>query len=698
MARPVAGDDGGNLKGAESRRSKRFFAAAKALGDAEAAASSDGEDAAKTKRMKVRIQRGVRAAAPESGAVHTPEETKRRPKPSSSAGSAAAASLIPDEVRELESMLFGAKARPAEASRPAKLRKKQKTAARAAAEEEEADSRAAGRAGDNTRPLKKRRGEASAADGEGASGASPSTGREEREAGDESCEGASDDEREAGAARPHTRARAWTDPDDSRVSVNLRVNPKLRKLRDTEKDETVDGENYQARLARLHKKLVQSRSSVSWVEKARQRKRKAEEKGAFDADQAAGSDASDAEATGIAAQLTTKTGQSIAGIQSSSSVLSSKGLARRLARQEKKAGTLLADGREGERSLIAPRKIIIHRLENANKAEPSGSTIAALEFHPRSSLLMTAGRDQTLRLFSVDGKENKKVESIFFRDFPILAARFTRHNHGGQVLAISNANRSLAEYDLETGKVEKIPGIAGRQQERCFHFLEMGGGRGADDASSFLVTHTTFAVASAASQDVLLCDARSKRLLNVFSMNANVAAIAYHPTKASIFTADRDAFIYEWDLRAGDCVQKFQDTSCLRLTSLAASPCASLSSTYQPSSVLATGSKTGYINLFSLSAADSISSQPVKELGNLTTGVSTLAFHSSNQLLCVASRWKKDALRLVHLPSHTVYQNWPTEKTPLRYVTAADFSCSGGLLAIGNDRGHALLYQIRHFL
>jgi U3 small nucleolar RNA-associated protein 18 len=41
--------------------------------------------------------------------------------------------------------------------------------------------------------------------------------------------------------------------------------------------------------------------------------------------------------------------------------------------------------------------------------------------------------------------------------------------------------------------------------------------------------------------------------------------------------------------------------------------------------------------------------------------------------------------------------NWPTARTPLHYVTALSFSPGGGYLAIGNDRGRALLYRLNAY-
>ena len=64
----------------------------------------------------------------------------------------------------------------------------------------------------------------------------------------------------------------------------------------------------------------------------------------------------------------------------------------------------------------------------------------------------------------------------------------------------------------------------------------------------------------------------------------------------------------------------------------------------------------------------------------------------------LASRMKKDSMRLLHVPSMTVFSNWPTGRSPLHFVHCLDFSPSGGFLAIGNARGKVLLYRLHHYV
>jgi U3 small nucleolar RNA-associated protein 18 len=96
--------------------------------------------------------------------------------------------------------------------------------------------------------------------------------------------------------------------------------------------------------------------------------------------------------------------------------------------------------------------------------------------------------------------------------------------------------------------------------------------------------------------------------------------------------------------------------------------------------------------------------KPLRALQNLTTPTSHLTFSPDGQILAMASRWKNNAMRLVHLPSATVFKNWPTEKTPLGRITAVAWGRpteeeeqEGSLaqVAVANESGHIRLWEVR---
>lgn len=92
-----------------------------------------------------------------------------------------------------------------------------------------------------------------------------------------------------------------------------------------------------------------------------------------------------------------------------------------------------------------------------------------------------------------------------------------------------------------------------------------------------------------------------------------------------------------------------------------------------------------------------VAARPLKTFMNLTTTIDSLAFNTDSQILAMASRMKRDSLRLVHLPTCTVFSNWPTSRSPLHYVHSLAFSPGGGYLAIGNAKGRVLLYRLHHY-
>ena len=95
------------------------------------------------------------------------------------------------------------------------------------------------------------------------------------------------------------------------------------------------------------------------------------------------------------------------------------------------------------------------------------------------------------------------------------------------------------------------------------------------------------------------------------------------------------------------CVSKIQDEGNFNTTCVAIS---------KDSKTFATASKMGTVNLFSINPlSQTLDPTPTKQIMNLTTSITDLKFHPSSQLLAFCSKWKKNAIRMVHLQSETVY-------------------------------------------
>jgi len=293
------------------------------------------------------------------------------------------------------------------------------------------------------------------------------------------------------------------------------------------------------------------------------------------------------------------------------------------------------------------------------------SAVEALQFHPTSELLLTAGRDKTLRLFAVDGEENPKVASYYFKNYPILDAKFTPA--GDQVLMTSSSSQ-IWGLDVSSGEPFEMRSPH-RSAPRC---LAMGPGS-TNERSSHMYGFLGDAGAMS------LCDIKTKHTIRTFRMSSSGIALVFAPHQACLYSADEECNIYEWDITSGRCRQKVKEQWTVRIQHLA------VSAADKPK--LAVGSATGNIDFFELGA--SLSREPDHSIGNLTTRIDALRFNADGQILAAASRLKPGALKLVHTGTMSVFQNWPTQRTPLHRVSALDFSSDGGMLAVGNEAGRA---------
>ena len=144
-------------------------------------------------------------------------------------------------------------------------------------------------------------------------------------------------------------------------------------------------------------------------------------------------------------------------------------------------------------------------------------------------------------------------------------------------------------------------------------------------------------------------------------------------------------------MRTLRCFNRHKDEGCVHSTALAAG-----------TRYYACGSNDGVVNLYDSksygrAAPGTPTPSPTKSFMSLTTRLDCLKFSHDENMMVYSSMMQKDALKICHVPSQTVFSNWPTSQTPLHYVSSVDFTANSGMLAIGNDRGKVLLYRLQHY-
>ena len=322
-------------------------------------------------------------------------------------------------------------------------------------------------------------------------------------------------------------------------------------------------------------------------------------------------------------------------------------------------------------SKLLPGHIEYSRLVDANIQDPSNGPINSVQFHRNAQLLLAAGLDRKLRLFQIDGKRNTKIQSIFLEDCPIRKASFLPD--GSQVI-LSGRRKFFYSFDLVKAKVDKVGPLVGREEKS----LEV-----------FEVSPDSQMIAFVGNEGyILLVSTKTKQLVGTLKMNGTARSLAFAEDGQQLLSAGGDGQVYHWDLRTRTCMHKGVDEGCINSTALCTSP---------GGTHFAAGSDSGIVNIYNREEFLGGKRKPIKTIENLTTKVDFMKFNHDSQIVAICSSMKKSSLKLIHIPSYTVFSNWPPPNVSLNYPRCLDFSPGGGFMAVGNASGKVLLYKLHHY-
>ncbi|KAG7368439.1 WD40 repeat-containing protein [Nitzschia inconspicua] len=450
----------------------------------------------------------------------------------------------------------------------------------------------------------------------------------------------SDDENDSDFSEDHNRdegdAPAWEDPDDGATTTLVDASYRLRKLRRSrEETEALSSHELEQRLRERYEDTAQGAARTDWAKTSLPPKGKRQITSDDDTDDEGSED------------------EALTLFNTSKSLLASS------------------------RNRLPPNILNIIRCPDANQADPNKAVVRAVNFHPGSDpeqpLMLTAGLDKNLRFFQIGEEKSKKIHGIHFPKMPIYSASFLGNT--GKVV-LSGRRNFFYFYDAVAGKVDLVPRILGREERSWEKHAVSPDGQ----------------VVAFVGNDgyVVLVDTHSKQWIGNLKLNGSVRAITFSPDGSEILASGSDGDIYRWDLKSRRCLERFPNGDGTITSSLSAS-----------FKNLAVGAESGVVNLYSehqrQSMLGSIDKAPLKSIMNLHTSADCVRFNTDGQILAMSTQREKDSLKLLHVPSQTVFSNWPTSKTPLGYVWSLDFSPQSKFLAIGNDKGKCLLYKLKHY-
>lgn len=478
----------------------------------------------------------------------------------------------------------------------------------------------------------------------------------------------------------------WYDSDDDRLTVSLASNNRLRKLRDTEDDDVVTGREYIQRLRRQYERL---HPTPEWVTYARKKRK------ISNGDQHSGSDS-----------------DSDVSMDDTGSATSVQPLADLL----RTAGSLTRNdsSTDASKRKLRSEVIDIHRLKDIATSGPS--SVDALQFHPYYPLLLTAGPSQTVSLYHVSPQPpnpHPLLTSLHLRNTPLHTASFctpspskTSSIESDQTrIFLSSRRRYFHIWSLSSGTVQKVTRplqTFKSAQKTTEHFKISPCGRFIGLVSSARKDGGTVNVLSTSTlQWECSCRVDSDNGITDFDWWSDGNGFA---------VIGKSGEVSEYNVIERRVVARWHDDGGVGTTVLSIGG--------PDSRWMAIGSSSGIVNVYDRHAPDFASifqanasnesssgskpkgtitahPKPKRVLDQLTTPISHLVFSNDGQILIMASRWKRNALRIVHLASCTVYRNWPTEKTPLGRVASVAVSRDGEYIAVGNENGKVGLWEIR---
>ncbi|KAF1963653.1 WD40 repeat-like protein [Byssothecium circinans] len=479
---------------------------------------------------------------------------------------------------------------------------------------------------------------------------------------------------------------AWEDSDDECLIVSLASVPQLRKLRETAEDDIVTGKEYARRLRKQYERLY---STPDWaVEAAGKAKRKRQ---AVDDGDSNEESASDMDVDGE--DLST---QPLARLLKDADILSRASRAP-AKRRKLQAGT-----------------VDIQRLKDVNKSGPSAVT--SLSFHPTYPLLLSSGPSSTMSLHHINPNPpnpNPLLTSLHIKRTPLTTTAFHPSPSDSRVF-ISARRRYFHVWNIASGTVEKVTRVYGHQHEQrtMEHFSLSPNGkymalRGSSKKGGGVIN---------------VLDATSMQWVTQARIESRggVADFAWWGDGTGLSIAGKNGEVTEWSVQKG-VIGRWIDEGAVGTTVIAVGGRSGRDGWIGGDRWVAVGSSSGIVNIYDRrqwSEHDSVTDgsmedgnggvpkapKPLRALDHLTTPVSHLTFTTDGQILAMASRWKHNALKLVHLPSATVFKNWPTSNTPLGRITAVSWGRpteeeeregSLALLAIGAETGRIRLWEVR---
>lgn len=275
---------------------------------------------------------------------------------------------------------------------------------------------------------------------------------------------------------------------------------------------------------------------------------------------------------------------------------------------------------------------------------PTGG-IVSVKFHPSVGALAVIGSDRRLRMFGIDGHTNPPLLSLHIPPLPLTTAHF---HPSGTSIFLGGPRPFYYTYDLPSQRAIRSPknlfGVSDTSSDAEKSF----------EKTAFSPDGSMLAIAGRKGAIYVIAwgSAGAGQLVGNFNRgrSGGVKDLLWMRGGRELWVLGEGNEIDVWDIVQRSCVRRWQDQGGFGATTMKAS---------KDEKWCAVGSSNGIVNVYDSTTLLQTTVEddgmglpvsqpkPVRELQNLTTAISTMAFNYDGQILLTASNKKKDSMRLV---------------------------------------------------
>jgi U3 small nucleolar RNA-associated protein 18 len=329
-------------------------------------------------------------------------------------------------------------------------------------------------------------------------------------------------------------------------------------------------------------------------------------------------------------------------------------------------------------------------LRDANEQEYPKGKIISTKFHPASNLALVLSGDYTLRLFQVDGNRNPLMEKILINETKrekYTSAHFSAD--GKEVYSLVENATYFYVTDLTSTNTRKITNVFTTNVK-----TKQKQGKQLIVCMAVSPDNTLLAI-GASNGSIKLVSRTTKFVTDEFQSQGNITCIKFTDDGRYLLSTGHGGLVYIFDVAQKRPLQIFQDDGSTNTTALSVS---------RDSRYIATGSTNGVVNVYDWdTAVTSRTPKPIRSMMNLTTTIDLLTFNFDTQILAMGSSHKENSFRLAHVPSFTVFSNFPNDqflsmKSSEKTITATDFDFNreSDYFVLANGT-RCLLYNLPYF-